>query len=121
MVAIRAAISKAFEYARVETANVVELFQKGQVSTGDIPTINSFSIEVAYLDIKYGFHAERLATDICRFTTSSRFSFDARVTLTAEGALLASYGGQTHHIAGMEEPLGLCLNYDGITILMQVY
>lgn len=113
-----AAIFKAFEHVRVETANVFESFQKGQVGTGDIPTINSFNIEVAYLDIKYGFHVERLATDIYRFTNSEGFSFDARVTLTAEGALLASYGGETHRIVGMEEPLGLRLNYDGVTILM---
>ena len=118
LVVTGAAIFKAFEHVRVETANVFESFQKGQVGTGDIPTINSFNIEVAYLDIKYGFHVERLATDIYRFTNSEGFSFDARVTLTAEGALLASYGGETHRIVGMEEPLGLRLNYDGVTILM---
>lgn len=43
---------------------------------------------------------------------------DARVTETAEGALLATFGGETHRIFGMDEPLGLRLVLDGVTTLM---
>jgi len=118
LVVTGAAIFEAFEHVKQETDNVIESFRKGQVGTGDIPTINSFNIEVAYLDTKYGFHVERLAADVFRFTAADGFTFDARVTLTAEGALLATYGGETHRIVGMKEPLGLRLNYDGVTILM---
>ena len=90
---------------------------KGQVSTSGIPGINSFNTEVAYKDVKYPFHVERLANDIYRLTISGNV-IDARVTETAEGALLATFGGETHRIFGMEEPLGLRLVLDGVTILM---
>ena len=92
---------------------------KGQVSTSAIPGINSFNTEVAYKDIKYPFHVERLGNDIYRFSVGDSV-IDATVTETAEGALLATFGGETHRIFGMDEPLGLRLVLDGVTILMYV-
>jgi acetyl-CoA carboxylase / biotin carboxylase 1 len=112
-----AAIFKAFRHVKEQTAAVSESLAKGQVSTSGIPTINSFNTEVAYKDVKYPFHVERLAGDIYRLTVSGTV-IDARVTETAEGALLATFGGETHRIFGMEEPLGLRLVLDGVTILM---
>ena len=99
--------------------DVIESFQKGQVSTGGIPGINSFDLEIAYKDIKYPFHVERSSPEVYRLTLNDQ-SFDVRVTLTAEGALLATFGGETHRIFGMDEPLGLRLVLDGVTILMYV-
>jgi acetyl-CoA carboxylase / biotin carboxylase 1 len=72
---------------------------------------------VAYKDTKYPFHVERLANDIYRLTCGSNI-IDARITQTAEGAILATFGGETHRIFGMDEPLGLRLVLDGVTILM---
>lgn len=100
-----------------QTAEVVESLSKGQVSTSGIPGINSFDIEVAYKDTKYPFHVERLASDVYRMTVAGNV-IDARVTQTAEGAILATFGGETHRIFGMDEPLGLRLVVDGVTILM---
>ena len=99
------------------TAEVCEALAKGQVSTSAIPGINSFNTEVAYKDIKYPFHVERLGNDIYRFSVGDSV-IDATVTETAEGALLATFGGETHRIFGMDEPLGLRLVLDGVTILM---
>ena len=45
---------------------------------------------------------------------------DAKVSLAADGALLATFGGETHRIFGMEEPLGLRLVVDGNTLLLYV-
>ena len=90
---------------------------KGQVSTAAIPGINSFNVEIAYKDTKYPFHVERLASDVYRLTCAGNV-IDARVTQTAEGALLTTFGGVTHRIFGMEEPLGLRLVVDGVTVLM---
>jgi acetyl-CoA carboxylase / biotin carboxylase 1 len=95
----------------------MESFAKGQVATSGIPGINSFNLEVAYKDTKYPFHVERLANDIYRLTCGSNI-IDARITQTAEGAILATFGGETHRIFGMDEPLGLRLVLDGVTILM---
>jgi len=112
-----AAIFKAFMHVKEQTEDLVESLAKGQVSTSTIPGINSFNVEIAYKDTKYPFHVERLADDIYRLTVAGSV-IDARVILTAEGALLATFGGETHRIFGMEEPLGLRLVLDGVTILM---
>mmetsp|Transcript_69508 Transcript_69508/g.77743 ORF Transcript_69508/g.77743 Transcript_69508/m.77743 type:complete len:2082 (-) Transcript_69508:1966-8211(-) len=112
-----AAIFKAFQHVKEQTAEVIESFTKGQVSTSAIPDMNSFSTEIAYKDVRYPFEAERLANDIYRLTVAGS-TIEARVTETANGALLATFGGETHNIFGMEEPLGLRLVLDGVTILM---
>jgi len=116
-VVLGAAVFKAFEHVKSATEEVKESFRKGQTSTGDIPGINSFSIEVAYLDTKYSFEVERITPDTYRFTLGSNV-LDIEVTQTAEGALLANFGGVGHRIIGMDEPLGLRLSLDGNTILM---
>jgi len=117
LVVVSAAVFKAFEHVKTATEEVMESFRKGQVSTGDIPGINSFNIEVAYMDTKYPFHVERISPDVYRFTLDGNV-IDVEVTQTAEGALLATFGGETHRIFGMDEPLGLRLSLDGNTILM---
>ena len=117
LVVASAAILKAFEHVATESEAIKESFRKGQVSVSDIPGINTFDLEIAYQDIKYAFHVDRVATDVFRFTLNGE-TFDAQITKTAEGALLATFGGQTHRIFGMDEPLGLRLSVDGVTILM---
>ena len=117
LVVVGAAVFKAFEHVKTVTEEVMESFRKGQVSTGGIPGINSFNVEVAYMDTKYPFHVERISPDVYRFTLDGNI-IDVEVTQTAEGALLATFGGETHRILGMDEPLGLRLSMDGNTILM---
>eukprot|EP00534_Pseudo-nitzschia_fraudulenta_P008502 CAMPEP_0201147778 /NCGR_PEP_ID=MMETSP0851-20130426/9292_1 /ASSEMBLY_ACC=CAM_ASM_000631 /TAXON_ID=183588 /ORGANISM="Pseudo-nitzschia fraudulenta, Strain WWA7" /LENGTH=2078 /DNA_ID=CAMNT_0047423721 /DNA_START=36 /DNA_END=6272 /DNA_ORIENTATION=- len=112
-----AAIFKAFQHVKERTDEVTESLAKGQVSTSTISEINTFSTEVAYKDVRYPFEAERLSNDVYRLTVAGN-TIEARVTETKEGALLASFGGETHRIFGMEEPLGLRLVLDGVTILM---
>ena len=117
LVVTSAAIFKAFQHVNDATEAVMESFRKGQVSVSEIPGINSFDLEIAYEDTKYPFHVERIANDIYRLKCGSNV-IDARVTLTGEGAILATFGGETHRIFGMDEPLGLRLVLDGNTILM---
>jgi acetyl-CoA carboxylase/biotin carboxylase 1 len=116
-VVVGAAVFKAFQHVKSVTEEVMESFRKGQVSTGGIPGINSFDVEVAYMDMKYPFHVERIAGDVYKFSIGSNV-LEIEVTQTAEGALLAKYGGESHRILGMDEPLGLRLSLDGNTILM---
>ncbi|KAL3817779.1 hypothetical protein ACHAXA_002423 [Cyclostephanos tholiformis] len=117
LLVVGAAVFKASEHVKKTTEQVKESFRKGQLSTSDIPGINSFNIEVAYLDTKYPFHVERVSPDVYRFTLAGNV-IDVEVTTTAEGALLATFGGEKHRIFGMDEPLGLRLSLDGNTILM---
>jgi len=117
LVVTAAAIHKAFQHVKEGTEEIKESFRKGQVSVGGIPGINSFEMEVAYEDTKYPFHVERLSADIYRLTVGDNV-IDAEVTQNVDGSLMAKFGGETHRILGMEEPLGLRLVLDGNTILM---
>ena len=114
---VSAAIFKAFQHIEEKTNELKDSFTKGQVSTASITDINFFYTEVAYKDVKYPFQVERIASDIYRLTIAGN-TIEARVTQSASGNLLASFGGETHRIFGMEEPLGLRLVLDGVTILM---
>lgn len=118
LVVVSAAVYKAFQHVSVGTSDLMESFEKGQVSVGGIPGINSFETEIAYKDMKYNFHVDRIAADVFRLTLGGN-SIETRVTETAEsGVLLANFGGEIHRIFGLEEPLGLRLVLDGNTILM---
>jgi acetyl-CoA carboxylase/biotin carboxylase 1 len=114
---VAAAIHKSFQHVKDATEAVKESFRKGQVSVGGLPGINSFDVEIAFQDIKYSFHVERIAGDTFRMTCAGN-TIDAHYTVTAEGALLATFAGELHRIYGMDEPLGLRLVLDGKTILM---
>lgn len=109
--------NRSYDIFKESTEEVKGALVKGQVSTSGIPGINSFNLEVAYKDIKYPFHVERLADDIYRLTVAGSV-IDARVSQTPEGAILATFAGENHRIFGMEEPLGLRLVIDGNTVLM---
>ena len=116
---VSAAVFRAFQHSKEAAEEVKESFAKGQTSVGGIPAINSFDIEVAYKDVKYPFHVERIANDMFKLTCGSS-TVEVQVNENAEGALLAKFGGETHRIFGMDEPLGLRLVVDGNTILMYV-
>jgi acetyl-CoA carboxylase / biotin carboxylase 1 len=117
LVVVSAAVHRAFQHVRDRTEELKESFRKGQVAVTGIPAINSFDVEVAYKDIKYPVHVERIASDVYRMKFGSS-TIDAQVSLAADGTLLANFGGETHRIFGMDEPLGLRLVVDGNTILM---
>lgn len=117
LVVMGAAIYQAFEHVKEGMTEVKDSFEKGQVSTGGIPGINSFDTEVAYMDTKYPFHVQRIAGDVYKFTLGTN-TIEVRVTETAEGVLIANFNGETHRISGQAEPLGLRLKMDGNTILM---
>lgn len=114
---VSAAVFKAFQQIKKATEEVKESFRKGQVSVGGIPFINTFDLEVAYKDTKYQFHVLRTAPDVLVLTCAGN-TIEVQVTENAEGSLIARFGGETHRIFGMTEPLGLRLVVDGNTVLM---
>ena len=119
LVVVSAAVHRAFQHVKDGTEALKESFRKGQVSVAGIGAINSFELEIAYQDTKFNFHVDRIAADVYRFKLGNNV-IDAKVSLAADGALLATFGGETHRIFGMEEPLGLRLVVDGNTLLLYV-
>jgi len=117
LVVMSAAIFRAFQQINSNTAGIIESFKKGQVGTGSIKSLNSLDIEIAYLDTKYNFDVVRVSPEIFRMTING-VGYDVEVIESASGGLIAKFGGETHRIFGMEEPLGLRLVLDSVTILM---
>ena len=117
LVVTSAAVFRAFEHVKAATLNMKDSLSKGQVSTSAIAGMNDFDVEIAYQDTKYPFSVKRTAPDVFRLTLNGK-NMDVQFTETAEGALLATFGGETHRIFGQDEPLGLRLVVDGSTILM---
>ncbi len=117
LVVTSAAVFRAFEHVKAATEEMKDSLSKGQVSTSAIAGMNAFDIEIAYEDTKYPFTVKRTAPDVFRLTLNGK-DMDVQFTETAEGALLATFGGETHRIFGQDEPLGLRLVVDGSTILM---
>mmetsp|Transcript_10466 Transcript_10466/g.13856 ORF Transcript_10466/g.13856 Transcript_10466/m.13856 type:complete len:2095 (+) Transcript_10466:147-6431(+) len=114
---VSAAVFKSIQQIEEQMEEIKESFRKGQVSVGAIPAINSFDFEVAFDDMKYPFHVERLAPDVLTLTCGDS-TIEAQVTENADGSLIARFGGETHRIFGMDEALGLRLVVDGNTVLM---
>mmetsp|Transcript_4093 Transcript_4093/g.8426 ORF Transcript_4093/g.8426 Transcript_4093/m.8426 type:complete len:1007 (-) Transcript_4093:3291-6311(-) len=114
---VSAAIFRALQHIKEQTEEVKESFRKGQVSVSGIPIINSFDVEVAYDDVKYPMHVERNSPELLTLTCGES-TIEVQVTENTEGNLIARFGGETHRIFGMDEPLGLRLVVDGNTILM---
>jgi len=117
LVVMSAAIFRAFEQIKANTADIVESFEKGQVGTGAIKSLNSLDVEIAYLDVKYPFKFTRMSAEVYKVSING-VDYVVEVIESANGGLIAKFGGETHRIFGMEEPLGLRLVLDGVTILM---
>ena len=102
---------------QAETKSIVDSFERGQVVTTEIPSISSFDIEIPWKNVKYPFHVDITGPSTYQLSLGSNL-VDVELTETADGALIAKFGGETHRIQGRDEALGLRLVLDGATILM---
>lgn len=64
LVVTSAAIYKAFQHINEVSAELKGSLAKGQTSLSEISNMNSFPIEIAYLDTKYPFTVSRLAPNL---------------------------------------------------------
>ena len=108
---------RSFEYVNEASEGIIQSFEKGQTSVTAVKTTFEFPVEIAYEDTKYNFVVTRLAKDIFRFAINGQ-EIEVKIRQNPEGALLATFGGETHRILGFDEPLGLRISIDGVTILM---
>jgi len=63
VVAVSAAISRAYARSAEEEKKFLENLAKGQVSVQGIRSINSFNVEITFKDYKYVFQIVRVAPD----------------------------------------------------------
>ncbi|KAG5181165.1 acetyl-CoA carboxylase [Tribonema minus] len=112
-----AVIYRAFTASREKAAEYVQQLEKGQTGLIGLKAINAFPIEISYEGVKYTFSVNRSSPDTFRLTIQGK-NIDVHVREQPDGSLLATFGGSTHLIYGMEEPLGLRMQLDGKTILL---
>ncbi|GMH72815.1 hypothetical protein TrST_g8682 [Triparma strigata] len=117
LVVTSAAIYRAFEHINKISSDIKESLTKGQTSLSDVNNMNAFPVEIAYLDTKYNFDVTRLSPDVMNLAINGQ-NIQVKIRENPDGSLVANFGGEPHRIVGMDEPLGLRLSLDGVTILM---
>ena len=131
LVVTSAAIVRAHAHIATGEAAFLESLAKGQLALGGLDAINTFPVDITYGDTKYNFNVTRTAPDALRLTLAGGASpvqtgrgapqppsMEVRLREQSDGTLLAMFGGTTHQLLGLEEPLGLRLVMDGTTVLL---
>mmetsp|Transcript_30431 Transcript_30431/g.51415 ORF Transcript_30431/g.51415 Transcript_30431/m.51415 type:complete len:2150 (-) Transcript_30431:120-6569(-) len=116
-VVLASAAARAYNQIKSQMSKSVEALEKGQTGLADLNSVNQFPIDITYEDVKYHFDAQRMGPDTLRFTVNGG-SIDVRIREQPDGSLLMKYGGYTHKVSALEEPLGLRLTLDGQTIIV---
>ena len=113
-----AVLYRAFKMVKTEEAAFKEFWQKGQTATQGIARLTEFPMEITYQDVKYSFMIQRRGPDSLVLSLRGKDLIQARIRERSDGVLLGIWGGQTHEIDGLEEPLGLRMVLDGQTWLL---
>jgi acetyl-CoA carboxylase/biotin carboxylase 1 len=113
-----AVMYRAFRMVQAEESAFKEFWQKGQTATQGVERLTEFPMEVTYQDIKYSFTVKRRGPDSLVLSLGGKELVEARIRERSDGVLLGIWGGQTHEIDGLVEPLGLRMALDGQTWLL---
>ena len=115
---INAAVYRAYNQIQGAINGFQENLAKGQLSTLALREMQSLPVEITYQDIKYSFTVKRRGPDSLLLSLGGEDVIDARIRERSDGVLLGIWGGRTHEIDGLEEPLGLRMVLDGQTWLL---
>lgn len=113
-----AVLYRAFRMVQEEEKSFKEFWQKGQTATQGVDRLVAFPIEITYQDVKYSFNVRRSGPDAFVLSLGGEDLIDARLRERSDGVLIGIWGGRTHEIDGLEEPLGLRMVLDGQTWLL---
>ena len=109
---------RAFRMVQAEESAFMEFWQKGQTATQGVDKLIEFPMDITYQDVKYNFTVKRRGPDSLVLCMKGEDLIDARIRERSDGVLLGIWGGRTHEIDGLEEPLGLRMVLDGQTWLL---
>jgi len=117
-VVLAAAIYRAFTHVQKVVRKFEADLERGQTASAtDIIGINRFTSEIVFKGIKYEFDVMRSAPEKFVFSIGGQ-SIETSVRQQPDGSLLATYGGVARNVNGLEEPLGLRITVDGVTVLI---
>jgi len=114
---INAAVYRAYNQIQSGISSFEDALAKGQLSTLPLRELQSIPIEITYQDTKYTFSATPRATDAMTLSIGEQ-TIDVRFREQADGSLYVAYGDESHQLYAKEEPLGLRMVLDGVTVLL---
>jgi len=114
---INAAVYRAYKQLNDGIANFEESLSKGQLSTLPLRELQSVPAEITYKDTKYSFTASPKAPDTMVLHLGGQ-DIEVRYREQADGSLYVAYGDESHQLYAKEEPLGLRMVLDGVTVLL---
>jgi len=114
---INAAVYRGYTQVQDAIESFKGALEKGQLSTLPLRELQSLPVEITYQDVKYQFTVEPKAPDAFMLKINSQQVL-VRTRKQADGSLYVAYGAETHQLYAKEEPLGLRMVLDGVTVLL---
>jgi len=114
---INAAVYRAYKNVQGQIADFKTNLEKGQLSTLPLRDLAEVPIEITYQDIKYAFTVTPTSPDTFTIVIGDQ-TIEVKTREQADGSLFVAYGSETHQLYAKEEPLGLRMVLDGVTVLL---
>ena len=116
-VALSAAIFRAHTLVKSQTEELIQALGKGQTSLQSIANMLNFPVEITYDNVKYQFTVNTLGPNIYSVNINGQ-NVEVRIREQPDKSLLCSVGGESYQLFGQEEPLGLRMKINGVTIVI---
>lgn len=117
LVALAGAIYRTHNSLFTQTKDFVEALAKGQTSLQSVKSMLSFPVDITYDNVKYSFHVTTLGPNYYLLKINGQ-SVEIRIREQPDKSLLCNVGGESYQLFGQEEPLGLRLKINGVTVMV---
>jgi len=112
-----ATVVRAFRRIKASERSFLSALEKGQFSIAPLREVTAFQLETTHESVKYMFDVTRVAPEALLLRVNGAETA-VKVRQMADGSLLVMYRGVTHQVFATEEPLGLRMVLDGVTVLL---
>eukprot|EP01068_Selenidium_serpulae_P019513 Selendium_serpulae@DN6807_c0_g1_i1.p1 len=100
-------------------SEILESLTRWQTYLREVETINEADVELTYQQTRYKAKVQRTGPELFSVAINGK-RHEAMVRQQSDGALLCSWDDVSHRILGVEEPMGLRINFDGTTVTMPI-
>ena len=114
---INAAVYRAYTRVQESIAEFQTNLQKGQLSVLPLRDLEVVPIDLTYEDVRYSFTVVPKAPDTFLMKINGQ-EIEVKTREQADGGLFVGYGTESHQLYAKEEPLGLRMVLDGVTVLL---
>jgi len=114
---INAAVFRGWKTIQDALVGFKTALEKGQLSLLPLREMQQIPLEITYEDIKYSFKVSPRSRDTMLLTIGEQ-EIVVKILQQPDGSLFVSYGKENHRVFAREEPLGLRMILDGVTVLL---